>query len=45
MEYRFGKPSQSISLENITNDQISIPQPIVYNIAPPLAHSENEVEL
>ena len=45
MEYRFGKPSQSISLENITNDQISIPQPIVYNIAPPLAHSENEIEL
>lgn len=44
MEYRFGKPSQSISLEIITNDQISIPQPIVYNIAPPLAHSENEIE-
>ena len=45
MEYRFGKPNQSISLENITNDQISIAAPIVYNIAPPLAHSENEVEL
>jgi hypothetical protein len=45
MEYRFGKPNQSISLDHINNDQISIPQPIVYNIAPPLAHSENEVEL
>ena len=45
MEYRFGKPSQSISLENITNDEIFIPEPKVYNTAPPLAHSENEVEL
>jgi hypothetical protein len=45
MEYRFGKPSQSISLEDIENAQISIPQPKVYNIAPPLAHSENEIEL
>ena len=45
MEYRFGKPSQSISLDHINNEQISIPEPKVYNIAPPLAHSENEVEL
>ena len=45
MEYRFGKPSQSISLEDTNSYHISIPAPIVYNIAPPLAHSENEVEL
>jgi hypothetical protein len=45
MEYRFGKPSQSISLDHINDERISIPQPIVYNIAPPLSHSENEVEL
>ena len=44
MEYRFGKPNQSICLDRINDDQISIPQPIVYNIAPPLAHSENEIE-
>ena len=45
MEYRFGKPSQSISLDHINNEQISIPAPIVYNIAPPLSNSENEIEL
>jgi hypothetical protein len=44
MEYRFGKPSQSISLDHINSEQISIPEPKVYNIAPPLAHSENEIE-
>ena len=44
MEYRFGKPNQSISLEDTNSYHISIPQPIVYNIAPPLAHSENEIE-
>lgn len=45
MEYRFGKPNQSIRLDHINNEQISIPEPKVYNIAPPLAHSENEIEL
>ncbi len=45
MEYRFGKPSQSINSEDTNSYHISIPAPIVYNIAPPLAHSENEVEL
>ena len=45
MEYRFGKPNQSISLDHINNEQISIPEPIIYNIAPPLSNSENEIEL
>ncbi|NQV77068.1 MAG: hypothetical protein HQ490_01785 [Lutibacter sp.] len=45
MEYRFGKPSQSINSEDTNSYHISIPEPVVYNIAPPLAHSENEVEL
>ena len=45
MEYRFGKPNQSISLDHINNEQISIPAPIIYNIAPPLSNSENEIEL
>lgn len=44
MECRFGKPNQSNSLDHINNEQIAIPEPKVYNIAPPLAHSENEIE-
>jgi hypothetical protein len=45
MEYRFGKPSQYINSEDTNSYHISIPAPIIYNIAPPLSHSENEVEL
>jgi hypothetical protein len=37
----YGKASQNLTLDGGIN--FRIPAPIVYNIAPPLSHSENEV--
>jgi hypothetical protein len=43
LEYRWSKPKQEVSLETDVN--FKVPAPNVYNIAPPLSHSENEIEL
>lgn len=43
LDRAYGKASQNLTLEGGIN--FRIPAPIIYNIAPPLAHSENEIEL
>lgn len=43
MEYRWTKPRQEVSVEGGFN--ITVPAPNVYNNAPPLPHSENEVDV
>lgn len=43
MEYRWSKPKQELSVEGDLN--FSVPPPNVYNTAPPLPHSENEVDV
>ncbi len=43
LDRAYGKASQNLILDGGIN--FRIPAPIVYNVAPPLAHSENEVEL
>lgn len=42
-EYRFGKPKQEVSIDGDINLQIPAPQ--VFNNAPPLPNSENEVDV
>lgn len=41
-EYRWSKPKQDLSIDG--NLLLNIPAPIVYNQAPPLVNSENDVE-
>jgi hypothetical protein len=43
MEYRWSKPKQEVSVEGGLN--FNVPPPNVYNTAPPLPHSENEVDV
>ena len=43
MEYRWSKPKQEVSVEGDLN--FRIPGPIIYNTAPPLSHSENEIDV
>jgi hypothetical protein len=42
MEYRWSKPKQEVSVDG--DLLLSIPAPIIYNTAPPLANNENEIE-
>jgi len=43
MEYRWSKPKQEVAVEGGLN--FNVPPPNVYNTAPPLPHSENEVDV
>ena len=43
MEYRWSKPKQEVSVDGDLN--FRIPGPIIYNTAPPLSHSENEIDV
>ena len=43
MEYRWSKPKQEVSVDGDLN--FRIPGPVIYNTAPPLAHSENEIDV
>jgi len=42
MEYRWSKPRQEVSVDG--DLMLSIPAPVIYNTAPPLANSENEID-
>jgi hypothetical protein len=42
MEYRWSKPKQEVSVDG--DLLLSIPAPIIYNTAPPLANNENEID-
>jgi hypothetical protein len=42
MEYRWSKPRQEVSVDGDLT--LSIPAPVIYNTAPPLANSENEID-
>ena len=42
LDRAYGKASQNLTLEGQLN--LIIPAPNVYNTAPPLSHSENEIE-
>jgi hypothetical protein len=42
MEYRWSKPKQEVSVDG--DLMLSIPAPVIYNTAPPLASNENDVE-
>jgi hypothetical protein len=43
MEYRWSKPKQEVSVDGDLN--FRVPAPNVYNTAPPLSHSENEIDV
>jgi len=43
LDRAYGKANQKLTLEGGVN--FRIPAPIIYNTAPPLSHSENEIEL
>jgi hypothetical protein len=43
MEYRWSKPKQEVSVDGGLHFQV--PAPNVYNTAPPLPHSENEIDV
>jgi hypothetical protein len=43
LDRAYGKASQNLTLDGGIN--FRIPAPIIYNIVPPLSHSENEIEL
>jgi hypothetical protein len=43
MEYRWSKPRQEVSVEGDLT--FNVPPPNVYNTAPPLPHSENEIDV
>jgi hypothetical protein len=43
MEYRWSKPKQEVAIDGDLN--FRIPGPIIYNTAPPLSHSENEIDV
>jgi hypothetical protein len=42
MEYRWSKPRQELSVDG--DLLLSIPAPVIYNTAPPLANNENDIE-
>ena len=42
MEYRWSKPKQEVSVDG--DLMLSIPAPVIYNTAPPLANNENEID-
>ena len=42
MEYRWSKPKQEVSVDG--DLLLSIPAPVIYNTAPPLANNENDIE-
>jgi hypothetical protein len=42
MEYRWSKPRQEVSVDG--DLILNIPAPVIYNTAPPLANSENEID-
>jgi hypothetical protein len=42
MEYRWSKPKQEVSVDG--DLLLSIPAPVIYNTAPPLANNENEID-
>jgi hypothetical protein len=41
-EYRWSKPKQEVSVDG--DLLLSIPAPVIYNTAPPLANNENEID-
>lgn len=41
-EYRWSKPKQEVSIDG--DLMLSIPAPVIYNTAPPLASNENDIE-
>jgi hypothetical protein len=41
-EYRWSKPRQELSVDG--DLLLSIPAPVIYNTAPPLANNENDIE-
>lgn len=43
LDRAYGKASQNLTLEGDIN--FTVPAPVVYNNAPPLPHSENEVDV
>jgi len=42
MEYRWSKPKQEVSVDG--DLLLSIPAPVIYNTAPPLANNENDID-
>ena len=42
MEYRWSKPKQEVAIDG--DLLLSIPAPVVYNISPPIANNENDIE-
>jgi hypothetical protein len=42
LDRAYGKASQNLKLEG--DISFTVPAPNVYNTAPPLSHSENEIE-
>jgi hypothetical protein len=42
MEYRWSKPKQEVAIDG--DLLLSIPAPVIYNTAPPLANNENEID-
>jgi hypothetical protein len=42
MEYRWSKPKQEVAIDG--DLMLSIPAPVIYNTAPPLANNENDIE-
>jgi len=42
MEYRWSKPKQEVSVDG--DLLLSIPAPVIYNTAPPIANNENDIE-
>jgi hypothetical protein len=42
MEYRWSKPRQEVAIDG--DLLLSIPAPVIYNQAPPLASTENDID-
>jgi len=42
MEYRWSKPKQEVAIDG--DLLLSIPAPVIYNQAPPLASTENDID-
>jgi hypothetical protein len=42
MEYRWSKPKQEVAIDG--DLMLSIPAPVIYNTAPPIANNENDIE-
>lgn len=41
MEYRWSKPKQEVAIDG--DLMLSIPAPVIYNTAPPIANNENDI--